>query len=310
MAQELFGVGQGIRVFDEFTAEKYSIIYGSGAPTGLLEKEYNSPKGSIFVDLSTPALYQRVAVKPAFVAVATETWATLAALTSALNDQSTPGVIGGVDATAISAGDRINVLDLTTGTEGVYVVTGTPGSAATLVLEADTASDWAFFANDTNSAEDAYLRAFIGKSASGSETPDYGASVTVVGQTDDLETAIGKLDAEAQKARTTLTSTGVTSAVTADSVLVDDYYSIKWDVYASDGTGAYRRLVVEAAHNGTGSADATSADYSTTTVLKSGAVPGFKVSVDLNGTGAAQVMRLQIQSNTSVDVRVLRHSVL
>jgi hypothetical protein len=254
-------------------------------------------------------LYQRIAVRTPFAANATETWATLAVVTTALNDQSTPGVIGGVNATAFTDGERINLLDLTTGTEGVYVVTGTPGSAATLVLETDTADDWANVTSGSQ-AELAFIRSFIGKASAGSETPDYGADVAVVGQTDDLETAIGKLDAELQLARTVTTDAAVTTIATLDSVLVDDYHTVEWVIFAQAVDGSIRKIAYSASHNGTTGADADDVDTSSSDIHRIGNIVGLKISVDLNGTTTAQVMRLRVESTTEVAVKVLRASVL
>ena len=91
----------------------------------------------------------------------------------------------------------------------IYVSDGSPngslaadkGSLALDVTNADIyqntdgSTTWSAVAN---SAEDGFIRSFIGKSAAGSETPDYSAritgSVAWVGNTDDLELGIAKLD--------------------------------------------------------------------------------------------------------------------
>ena len=69
--------------------------------------------------------------------------------------------------------------------------------------EADTA--WDLIGGDAE-AELAHVRAFIGKAAAGNELPDY-SSENVVADDDDLEVAIGKLDAEIGAAVTPVSRT-------------------------------------------------------------------------------------------------------
>lgn len=306
MSRQLFGIGLGLNLFSETGVDLASILTSAGAPSGLTSAQDTAPLGSLILDNTTPALYQRTATRAALKATEPATWASISAAETELNDVSTPGSIGGVESTSFADGDRIYFQALTSGTSGVYIVTGTPGSAATLVAEADTAADWAPFGGDS---ELAYIRSFIGKGTAGSETPDYGASVTVVGQTDDLETAIGKLDVELAKTRKVASATAVTTTVTLDSALVDDYHVVSWDVYAHNDAGAYRRLVIDVAHDGTTTTDATDVDYSTTTLLKHGGINGFRVSADIDGTDAAQAVRLRVESTTSVDVVALRRAI-
>lgn len=89
----------------------------------------------------------------------------------------------------------------------IYISDGAPsisadkGSLALDVTNADIyqntdgSTTWVAMGD---SQEDGFIRAFIGKDAAGSETPDYGAritgSVSWVGNTDDLELGVAKLD--------------------------------------------------------------------------------------------------------------------
>lgn len=95
----------------------------------------------------------------------------------------------------------------------IFLYAGSPNGVATaakgslaldttngaLYINTDGSTAWSSFSTGGGSAaEEGYIRAFIGKSAAGSETPDYSAritgSVSWVGNTDDLELAIAKLD--------------------------------------------------------------------------------------------------------------------
>ena len=190
---------------------------------------------------------------------------------------------------AISDGDRILFTDIVGENANVFIVNGTPGSAATLVEDTNLASDgdtlwvqqgtthadttWAF--DGTNwiqigagdATELGFIRTFIGKGAAGSETPVY-SSNNFVTDTDSLETAIGDLDAEAglnrtdtdantaklADARTVTTSDNVTGVVTLDTVNVDTVASVKWFVYAQGnlvGDAPKKRVVeIHATHDG------------------------------------------------------------
>lgn len=119
-----------------------------------------------------------------------------------------------VDGVTIVAGDRILFADLTTGNDNVYVVGGTSG-AWTFTEDSNTATDgdtvlvqegtnaegqytfdgtdWVQTGGSTNANELAFIRSFIGKNSTGSETPVY-TSATVVTQNGSLEAAIGELD--------------------------------------------------------------------------------------------------------------------
>ena len=106
-----------------------------------------------------------------------------------------------------------------------------------------------------------------------------------------LETAL--------EARSQLTN--VTSVQTLDSVLVDKVKVSKWIVQAFEQATPtnIQSLEISALHNGTAAADATLSDNSIINKLKLGTAFNLVVSVDLNGTGAAQTMRLRVQSSTA-----------
>lgn len=94
--------------------------------------------------------------------------------------------------------------------------------------------------------------------------------------------------------------TGVTAITTLDTVLVDDVPSSEWEVQmVEDATQANKRFEkIVVMHNGTSSADATSADISVHTKLKLGSSLNAVLTIDFDGAGASQTMRLRVASST------------
>jgi hypothetical protein len=94
-------------------------------------------------------------------------------------------------------------------------------------------------------------------------------------------------------------STILVGTTVLDSVNVDEYGSVDWIVCISNpNTGARYRVTISAAHNGTLSADATDGSFQPV----GGAVIGVVdvvLSIDLNGAGASQVMRLIATTSTA-----------
>jgi hypothetical protein len=152
MAFTPFRVRLGVSVDDQVW-----LLATSGVPSGTVFDD--APKGSLAADYTNGVLFQKTAAgtgsdkwstqasqltasnrEPVRV-VDTNTWATLSAAETELNDTVTPGSLGGVDVDQFADGDRILLTDLTTGNENVYVVTGTPGSAATLTEDGNSATD-------------------------------------------------------------------------------------------------------------------------------------------------------------------------
>lgn len=123
---------------------------------------------------------------------------------------------GMIDGVAVTTNARILFTGITGANANIYLVSGTPGSGATLVEEGNSASRgdamlvqygtsaghqlgyngtaWVL-QNQSELTEDGFIRTFIGKSAIGNETPDY-TSNNIVTDSNSLETAIGALDAE------------------------------------------------------------------------------------------------------------------
>jgi len=112
----------------------------------------------------------------------------------------------------------------------------------------------------------------------------------------DLETFV-----EALSVATSGQTTGITTATVLDSVLVDSIKMSEWEVHVFDeATPANVRFVkVTGMHDGTASADASSADDSVHTKLKLGGGSPPTFSVILNGAGGSQTMQLSVTASLS-----------
>ena len=248
------------------------------------------------------------------------------------------------DGVTLIEGDRVLLSNLTAGNENVYIVVGTPGAGATLVEDTNLATDgdalwveagtlyadtiWAY--NGTawvqigagDQTELGFIRTFIGKGAAGAETPTY-SSTNFIANADSLETAIGKLDTQLKltqdqvdNAYTTSLADGVTAITTLDSVLVDVVAAAHWRIYVQ-GSGAPDAARKEAVdiyavhdgHNVAGGADATITDETVSKKLKIGSTLGIAYTIDVSGSGAAQVMRLRVSAATSSNFRAVRTNV-
>lgn len=102
---------------------------------------------------------------------------------------------GSIDGVTVAAGDRILFTGITGENKHVFTVTGTPGSGATLteitntlenndaiLVDEGTAAGCQFHYNqpltdwvktNPNLDEQGFIRALVGKTGAGSETPDY-----------------------------------------------------------------------------------------------------------------------------------------
>ena len=130
-----------------------------------------------------------------------------------------------------------------------------------------------------------------------------------VSAANDVNANISILDDVAGDAKTESKTDSVTTATTVDSVKVDDVLGAEWFVHARStvtATNVWAGKIL-AIHNGTSGADATAVDYNTFAILKLGsAIPALDFECDLDGVGAAQVMRLRASSNEAADIRVTR----
>lgn len=251
-----------------------------------------------------------------------------------------------LDGVTVTVGMRVLPLDLTTGNENVYIVGGSTGAwtftedtntadegdriVAKFGSEAGreyrhNGTIWVFV-NQSNLDEQGFLRSFMGKTGPGAETPSYTSQVFIT-DGDTLEVAAGKLDAQVNtndgdiatnaadilKARTQSASNNVTTITVLDSVDVNVVAAVKWTVYAMGNAeaNAEKKFIasVLAGHNGhnVGAGDdATGADYNVASILKSGDITDLDFTVDVNGAGAGQVMRLNASSTMAADIRIVR----
>ena len=126
---------------------------------------------------------------------------------------------------------------------------------------------------------------------------------TITASIDALDIALG------DAAPKTSVATGVTTATTVDTVLVDEVQAVKWFVAVFDEGDTDQKQAVEvyAVHDGTATGDATTADWNVTSKLKlNGNITGLQYEVVLSGTGAAQTLGLQITSTDTVTVNATR----
>ena len=139
-----------------------------------------------------------------------------------------------------------------------------------------------------------------------------GADVTstkIATAADSVNANISVLDAVLGDAKTESKTDSVTTATTLDSVLVDDVLAAEWIVHARSTVtpSKVRSAKVLAIHNGTASTDAIDVEFNHYGILKMGGnITGLDYEVDLNGTGAAQEMRLRISSTEAVNIRISR----
>jgi len=109
-------------------------------------------------------------------------------------------------------------------------------------------------------------------------------------------------------------ATTITAAATVDSMLVDSFAAVKWLVQAFEEAtpGNKKSFEIFAAHNGTTAADATGTPRNTIYAqLDNGSAFNLTITLDLNGAGVAQVMRLRAASTSAgVTVKVKRIAVI
>lgn len=113
-------------------------------------------------------------------------------------------------------------------------------------------------------------------------------------------------DAELTRQRGKVSATGVTTIQAVDSVLVDNVSAFNYEVTIENASSPANKVHfrIFAGHNGHASGDATSVDDTVGKILKFGSNFDYAVSVDLNGVGASQVMRLNVSSGEASGVNV------
>lgn len=233
MALELFRVALGLDLESQSGLSNANILQGPGQPGGDGATQDAAPIGSLFLrtDNETNNLqlywkyrttqnsfgdWQQVVSKeflnsvingiswrePAKV-IDTTTYATVAALP----------ITGTVDGVVLNDGDSVLFADVTTGNSNVYIwdAVGTSWTESdnsatdgdTVLIQEGTSAEqqwtydgtsWVQTGGASNANELAFLRDFVGKDATGAETPSFTSAVNIT-QNSSLESAIGELDA-------------------------------------------------------------------------------------------------------------------
>lgn len=128
------------------------------------------------------------------------------------------------------------------------------------------------------------------------------------------QAAIDELDARLDVLGEQIDTLGNTggSPITADSVLVDEVAAITWHLLLEDSTGEREYMQISAIHNGTadGVTDADDFSYQIYAKTRLDNVQGDDIEVDLDGTGAGQVMRLRVSATANFDTRVIKSEVI
>lgn len=110
-----------------------------------------------------------------------------------------------------------------------------------------------------------------------------------------------------------IVESGVTTLQDIDTVLVDDVHAVEWEIVVwEEATPVNKRFFkLTAMHDGTAVADATDVDHTKHTRLRHGGNFNRVFTVDVNGVGAAQTMRLRASSSTAgIAMEVRRTSVV
>lgn len=337
MAINLFKAFNGFQIYG-----KSSVLSGTGSPGGDSSFQDSAALGSLFLRTDVATIYLKTGtanttadwamlstgssgtiITPANAADATS-YANIAAVESAYN------ISNAADGVSLTAGFRVLLTNLTSGSKTVYIVSGSTG-AWTLTADSFTptagdeiyiisgttyggdiftydGSNWNVQSGSTIVNELGFIRSFIGKSSAGNSMPTYSSTNFVTNGTS-LETAIGAIDASLQPFGQSGTSNNITTATTVDTVNCRTYDTVLWLVKIVDHTTPANKqtLQIHAIHDGTSSVDAANVDFNAVSILSVGTVPtGLTYDVVLSGTGSSQTMGLQITSTTAVDVKVVR----
>lgn len=161
----------------------------------------------------------------------------------------------------------------------------------------DTHIDFGLGANQVNAADLPYDNTTSGLTATQTQ-----AAI------DELDERLDVLEAQED-----LLNNTAATPVTADSVLVDEVAAITWHLMLEDTTTGDREYMqISALHDGSkdGVTDATEAEYQVYAKTRSGNVAGDIITVDVNGTGGAQTMRLRVTATNIFDTRVIKSEVI
>lgn len=232
MALDLFRVIKGMDIQLDDLSRHANILIGDGLPGGDGDVQDDAPIGSLYLRTNTEADGLQLYWKYTTINNSSADWKTAAdkeyidAVVSGLSWREpvrvrdntsyassaafpTSGVIDGI---SLNAGDRVLFSNVTDpNSENIWFWDGVGWSEdanqesdgdAVLVQEGSSAdqqwvyngTDWVLFGSANSNAELQYIRDYIGKTGPGAENPTY-SSTDIVTQGDDLESAIGDLDA-------------------------------------------------------------------------------------------------------------------
>lgn len=233
MSLQLHSVGLGLEILSADFLSRAHILSGTGTPGGNGGIHDNAPVGSLYLRQDTESDHLQLYVKAFVTNNSAADWRQVVdkeyvdAISQGLSWRAPVRVLdttlyataaafpvtGTIDGVVLADNDRVLFSNVGTATsKNVHIwksatstwvedVNAESDGDAILVQEGSHAEqqwvydgvNWVQFGGAANAAELGYIRSFIGKTAAGAEFPSY-SSNHVVGATDDLETAIGKLD--------------------------------------------------------------------------------------------------------------------
>lgn len=347
MGRKLHGVEKGFRIYLENSDTYVDFLVGSATPAGTGDQA-DAPIGSLYQRIGTGELYQKIlnngnagdwelngagttSVVPVFKNIVVRA-ATGEALTAGVRDLVANPFTDDEAPLLVAADFQVGqyIIGGVGGTPILYRVDAvaapniTISAASPVLADNDGFIVRSYLPDSPGSQEEqalvVYQNGAIIKLAdvnwnfatginlsSGYAVNNSGAAIS---SADSVESAIAKLDGRSSKRSQVA---GITTAQTVDSVLVDDVKAVHWKVHVFENANPNRIKVYEvyATHNGTAAADATIADDTQYSILKLGSNFNLSLDVDLNGVGAAQVMRLRAASTTAgVTVTAIRENVI
>lgn len=199
--------------------------------------------------------------------------------------------------------DLTSLSGVSQGSTDLGAFTGTTIPDGQTIKQAIQAQETAYEETDANVDD------LITLSGVAENSTDLGASSVngdVVSDNATIKQAVDELDDELTRQNGQSSQSGVTAITTVDSVLVDEVASVEWLVTVENAASPANKkhYIVYAGHDGHAAADATGSDDSVFARLRQGANFNDSITVDVNGAGAAQVLRLRVTSTEPSGVNV------
>jgi len=231
MAIDLFRVRRGVEIKNDVTGEKADVIVGDGIP-GSNAAQIAAPIGTVYLRTNTETDGLQIYWKFTLANSSSADWKqsvdksyvdTIAsglswrepvvAMDTTLYANAAAFPTGGtIDGVGLSVNDRVLFSNVTASTdENIFIWDGSAWTEdtnqessgdAVLVMGGTNSNqkwvydgtNWYMYDSGSDSVELGYIRDYIGKTGPGAEAPTY-SSTNIITQTDNLETAIGDLDA-------------------------------------------------------------------------------------------------------------------